>query len=561
MMKKIKENREFGHIVLITIVYIAAHWFLLVATGRWLDDWVYANKNWDYMWEVFMQSSIPLHSFINGGLWLLPDGFYRVITFFLFYFGAILFYLIMNKTSIFSKEACLWITLLYIVIPVNDARITWICYGYSFGLFVFWIAFYLAIIWREKRGKKRVTLRILSLLLLLLSYDTESIMILTILILLQFYYMDLNEDWKWGEVGKNTKKLFFTVLHYMDYLVAPIVWYFGDKLLFPGYGIYGGHSYVPWSNLAGIINHSPQYAYETFEGLWSNYTKLLEDSRVLILIGIVVLLSAILVRRREPSLVTPENPENNYRNEFYLIIVGIVTFFIGFFPYYVKTNTAISTTYFDGRNALLLGIGAAIFLFYCAQHFLREKMCKTIVIVLILLGTIHFNEIYLEWQLRYYQQLQFQYGIAENSNIIQNDTFLVMFNEPAAHSCFYQANGNSWAITGEETRLFMTGIADLSMVTLLDNDAWCLNAYGMREYEFSDRTVDGIIFVEYQRIGMGTILKEKWNEIFAKEDFDKWINETKNVRFVAISKEESDNLLDMNAKGVLTEQFIYEMYY
>ena len=154
MIEKYKESTAVRQVFWLTIVYVLGHSFLLMATGRWWDDWVYADKNWDYLLEVFMQSSLPLHAFINAGLWILPDGFYRIITFFLFYVGGIFVFLILKKLEFITKEECFWIVALYYVIPINDARITWICYGYSLGLFVYWTSFYLSTIWKEKNTHK-----------------------------------------------------------------------------------------------------------------------------------------------------------------------------------------------------------------------------------------------------------------------------------------------------------------------------------------------------------------------------------------------------------------------
>ena len=77
----------YKHLLLIFIVYVLSQGFLLVATGRWWDDWCYADKDWEHMYEVFRQASLPLEAYINAGLWLLPDNFYKIIVFALFFVG------------------------------------------------------------------------------------------------------------------------------------------------------------------------------------------------------------------------------------------------------------------------------------------------------------------------------------------------------------------------------------------------------------------------------------------------------------------------------------------
>lgn len=84
-MSNVFKKEESSYLLLITIIYVLTHGFLIIATGRWWDDWVYADKNWEYLCEVMRQSSIPLTAVLDGSLWLFPDGFYRVFVFAFFY--------------------------------------------------------------------------------------------------------------------------------------------------------------------------------------------------------------------------------------------------------------------------------------------------------------------------------------------------------------------------------------------------------------------------------------------------------------------------------------------
>lgn len=561
MIKRHKENLIFKHLIWLTVVYFAAHWFLLVATGRWWDDWVYANKNWDYLLEVFMQSSLPLHAFIDAGLWIFPDGFDRILTFVLFYVGGIFVYLILNKIDFLETEDCFWITLLYLVIPINDARITWICYGYSLGLFIFWLSFYFSTLWKEKADKKISILRIISLILLLISFDTESIMLMTLLILGYFYYKDLKEGWVWKEWKSNIKKFLKSVLMHIDYLIAPMAWYAMDKMLFPGYGKYGGHSYILWYAVPGIIAKSPFFALITLKGILINYVALIKDKGALLLLTVIVafyIVVCMIVRKKKE--ISEEN--ESFMHNIWMMLLGAGVFFVGFFPYAVKRNGAISvSTYIEGRDTILLGIGVAILLYFGIYCFFRDKICKLILVAIISLGIIHFNFIYMDWQECYYQQLQLQDEIAENKAILDGNTFLIMYRGDKISSCFYQTNGNSWAATGEETRYFMPGVERIGSLIEMDKDTWHLNAFGMKEYDYTDKIIDGVIFVDYENISRGILIRQKWNELFHKDIFRSWIHDIKNIKYVAISQEESDALLQMYSDGTITNDLIYDLYY
>lgn len=564
MIKKYKESQAFRHFFWITITYVAAHWFLLIATGRWWDDWVYADKNWNYLYEVMRESSLPLSAVVDASNWIFPDGFYRVLVFFWYYFSTCLFYKLINKIVLFKKDDCFWVTLFFAVAPVFDARILWIMYPYAIGMPLLFCGYILAIKKDEVSAKERVLRRICSLLLLMLAYSfLQSAMLLIIPFILYLCYLDLCKDWEWKNVRKNIKRFFVAVLSYIDFLTEPILWYFGDKLLFPGYGVYGGVYYIKWETLLSTILHSPIYAFTTFKSILSNYWNVLKDSRVvrLVIIIVVVVYVLLLIFQFVRNTNMIEEESNSFIRDCLMTVSGAVLFFLGFFPYCLKRNRELGVTYTDGRDTILLGIGMSIMLYYGINMFMRKKATRLVMEILILLGIIHFNFMYLDWQEGYYQQVQLQHEFASNKEIEENDTFLVICKGGLISTSFYQTNGNSWKALGDETRLFMTGTGDLYMLTQdTDDTRWFLNAFMMNEYEYGDRVIDGILFVNYSDLGYGTLLKGKWNEIFHKDRFDQWIDDIRDIKYVSLMKEESDNLIELYNDGVLDDSVVIDMY-
>lgn len=565
LVNKYKTDETFKHLFWVTVVYVLAQGFLLVVSGIWWDDWAYVNKNWDYLLEVFLQSSLPLQAYIDASLWMLPDGAYRILVFVYFYVGALLVYIIMKKIDVFSSEAAFWITLLYITIPINDARITWICYGYSLGLFSFWIAFYLVTLWRGEIGRKAIRIRVLSLIVLIFSFNTESIMLMTLLILLYLYYERLKDGWKWREIGANIKKCFYTVLYYIDFLLAPIVFYFGKHMMFPGYGVYGGHNYVDWNALPGLILRSPLFAINTMKGLVLNYIDILSNHIALtILIGADLFYFLVMFRRGY------KRTENGLHcgKTIKLLILGVFCFFAGFFAYVIRCQGAFETKGVNGRNALLLGIGTAMILYYLVELVCYKEIRKVILVSFIVLGACHFNIIYLDWQEDYYQQLRFTAEIAENPNILSNDTFLCLYNnftyenpfyQLNGNPRFYQLNGNSFIATGEETRYYLGDISSLPSLKDMNEDTWYLKGYNMRDWNYfpENQYLDGIILINNVPIDNSVLMRLKLKELFDKEAFGNWILETKDVLYIPVNKEESDAMIKASEDGVLTRDNIF----
>jgi len=540
-----------------TVIYILAHWFILVSTGRWWDDWVYADHDAGYLMDVMKQSSVPLAGVVNIVIWYIP---YKLCTFLMFYADGIFLYKILNGMDLFSEDAAFWVSTLFLIIPVNDARITYICFNYTLGLFCYLLSFYLITRWIRQEGKTRIITRILSLLILIPAFNAESVMLMVVLMLLYLYYEELKTGWEWKEIRLNIKKLFFAVVHYIDYLLLPIVNYFGTKILFPGYGFYGGHSYVLWDDLPHTIMLSPWYTWLTFKNIFSNWEFTMTDKPEKIILYLVVYAVAIggtvfLFIRKSKS---GQHEKISIRKTLYCLGLGILTFYLGVFPYVVKRGRKIDVVYAEGRDSLLLGIGTAIIIYYLIYLFrvlLKEGGTRIILVCFRVSGVIYFNNRDLEWEKNYYQQLQIRDEIASNQQILDNDTFIVIDMGATFFNMFYQTNGNSWAATGEETRFYMTGVADLERLFGLNEDSWYLNAM-MKDYDYTDKTIDGVIYANYNTnyIGRATVLKQKWNEFFNRDAFNQWIRETKDIKYYPVTPEQSDAIVAAYQNGELTDE-------
>lgn len=555
MVKKYKQDVNFRNILWLTVIYVSAHWLILVSTGRWWDDWVYADRNAAYVMEVFKQSSLPLAGIVDIIIWYVP---YKLFVFGMFYAGGIFLYKILKKIDLFSDEASFWISALFLIIPINDARITYICFNYSLGLFCYLLSFFLITKWIDQNGKKRIIMRVMSHLLLLISFNAESIMLMVALMLIYMYYEELKTEWNWREVRLNIKKLFFAVLHYVDFLLLPIANYSVMKLLFPGYGNYGGHSYIKWGSLLNTIKYSPIYAWNTFEAIFWNWKSIVHDKlgQCILLVTLMVFSIVVCVSNKRGNIYRHEN--NSLKTDMVLLLLGCLSFYLAVFPYLVKRGGAISVLYCDGRDALLLGIGTAIIIYYSLHIFIRGEWHRIILILLIISGIICFNNVYLIWEKSNYQQMQIRDEMATNQEILDNDNFIVIYSGDVICSNFYQTNGNSWVATGEETRHYMCGVADLARLIELDEDSWVLKAYMMRDFDYTDKTIDGVIYVNYNNNfhedARKTILKQKWNEIFNKEKFSQWIKEIKEIKYYTITLEQSDAIKEAYQNGELTDE-------
>ena len=551
------EKTTVKHICLLSVIFLFVNWFLLIISGVWWDDWAFYSRNVELVHEVMRQQSLPLEAYILRSVWWLPNGGYRVVVFLLFYFGSLLLYGVLRRTSVFNDQASFWITALYIAAPINDARVTLICYGYSLGLFSFWLAFYLTTLWYEKTGRTKIILRIITVIVLVFSFNTESNMAMTLIILLWLYYMDLRllTDY-WKDLQGVVKKFIKIVFKYIDYLLVPIVFYFGKHILFPGYGAYQTHNYVDWQSLPEIIRHAPQYVYRTFMNLLKNYNPE-EGKKIILLVILTAAIIALFILWRGKRINNSGNKQEqgNSINYLILLVLGLIVFCIGLFPYMIVRKGPISTIYVEGRDSMLLGIGIALIIYYSVALVLKDKFHVVVYLIAIILGAIHLNKCYFDFQEDFYYQLQFQKEVASNKDIQTGENLLCILEYPSPCSRFYQLNANSYVATGSLNKFYLQGVKDLKL--LIDFNPLFLGAgYNMWEYNPDNKTLDGIIYINNRPISDGDLLRLKWREIIDSDYFEEWIAASRDIEFVTLSEEESDAIIEAYKNGVLTDDNI-----
>ena len=255
---------------------------------------------------------------------------------------------------------------------------------------------------------------------------------------------------------------------------------------------------------------------------------------------------------KRSKVIEDDNAVRSFRMDIFLLILGAFTFYIGLFPYLVNRGYDIPTTMEYGRDSLLLGMGCSILIYYGVQIFLNNWIREFTLVLVVTLGIIHFNFAFSTWEESWYQQLQVMDEIANNQEILDNNTFIVVYNN-AITTRNYQTNGNSWAVTGDQSRFFLNGVDEIKYLVDRENNSNIENdGYMMNDYDFSDTTIDGVLYVNYTDITATTVLKEKWKELFHPDEFQNWIKEQKNITYYSVSQEESDAIIHAYCDGILT---------
>lgn len=525
----------YKNILLLVILYIAAHWILPIMSGIWWDDWIIWTSNANTIKELFWEAGAPWEAYNLFSVMWIPNKGYRVVVFILFFIGGLLFYKILaNIDDVFSEKDAFWIAAIYLTIPVNDARVTLICYGYTLSLFLFLVAFYLVSLMKEWSGKKRCLARIFSLILFFYSYNMESLLVIMSVTWLYLLYI----CWKSNREKTILKRMVIFFFSNGDYLALPFIFYILKKIFFKPYGLYVGYNNVTLKSLIRGALSLPIASIKTFITIWYNYKKQINTVSVIVILLLIVIYTLVKWKRKENEGIT------SVLHNLKMLFLGVVVYWAGIFPYIVvRGSQVLGSVGVGGRDSMLAGFGISFIMYYFVRLLYNPQIAQNVALILIImLGIFHFNDWYLNYQEDWYYQLEFAEKIADNFNIKQGNTFLCDFSytSPCNGMTFYVLNGISYWVTGRQDKFYFTGERDLGNGITFNEQF--LSGYNANDYDASDTTIDGVLLINNEPMNNRELLNMRFEEIVHPNDFKERIRKMKNIDYIKIDKETSDRI-------------------
>lgn len=281
------------------------------------DDWAVKTVSAQMERDMWKELGFPPPiSFIVIDILQRSPIYIHLATFLLFFAGGWLLFQILQKVDFISSEERQLITILFLVLPINSARVAMQMFNYSYSLFFFYAAWYALV---TKRGW---IAKLISIVLFLLSFNTLSLV--TFCVVPVIHYLLLNTS--------NLTKVKFQTLFgpVLLLLMAPSYWVL-IKVIYPPSEEYRAY-------------YSPQVS-GTIRGL-------------LLMLVATSLLGWAHWRARNTS-----------DSRFTKITLGCFLIALGAFPYITSgrlvdvsewmLNFVPRSSDWDSRNQLLLGLGFA----------------------------------------------------------------------------------------------------------------------------------------------------------------------------------------------------------
>lgn len=322
MLKNYLLNNKYSNYIYLFIFYSLAHiWILFLSNSLFWDDWAHYDSSKEIINLQFLMTGRPFFGFLHNSLLQIGLPIYRYLTFIFFFITSIFLDKILERSNILKSDMRFGLCLLYLTTPFYIARVTIVCFQYTFCLFLFFAAWFLM-----------DRFRLISIFLFLISFTTNSLLV--------FYCLPIIEDFfikfKSLSIRQYIKKNIILLL-------LPFSFYLFQVLKWKPFGTHEGYH----SNFA-IKNIFTASISQLIHALK------LESKFIIFLPLLVLLISYIFYRFIFSDLDTSDK-----KNMGKLFVLGFISLISAVFPYWILNY---SPSFFDwsSRHQLLMPLGVAI---------------------------------------------------------------------------------------------------------------------------------------------------------------------------------------------------------
>jgi hypothetical protein len=176
----------FPWVSAIVLYTLSWGWSLLRPNTLYWDDWsdVFQQDSF-YLRRVFIETGRPPWEGVTDGLlFQIGPWSVRIAVFFLFFIATLFLFEILRSTYFLSKLQIRFFILLFLLAPVNHARISLVVFQYTTSYFLFYLGWF--VLARYKSSKSFL----LACVILFLSFKTHSFLFFVLLPFLHFCWLN-----------------------------------------------------------------------------------------------------------------------------------------------------------------------------------------------------------------------------------------------------------------------------------------------------------------------------------------------------------------------------------
>ncbi len=197
-------------------------WPLIRPNTLYWDDWAYIfNQPKSYASEIFSKTGLPpWRSLIDQELLVVGYWTIRWMTFIMFFMAGLFLFEILKKIPFISLMQSQSVVLLFLIVPLNHARIALVMFGYTTSYFLFFLA------WMFLVKHSSWASFLSACLCFMWSFMTHSFLIFSVLPILHFVYLRREQLFS---KKPNTK----TLAQFCVLLGSPMLYYVLRSMYWP----------------------------------------------------------------------------------------------------------------------------------------------------------------------------------------------------------------------------------------------------------------------------------------------------------------------------------------
>lgn len=514
------ENDYKNDLLIILGMYSVSFFLLLTNVGIFWDDWVLHGMSPVIILDRFQQAGGPWGGYFHNTLLTIGNGIssYRIITFASFFFSAVFLYFVLYTIREISRFERLLIVLYFAILPVNSARIALINTPYAICHLLFWLGFFLL---TRYLMKGKVYIRIIALISILFSFNTQSLLVYYVVALSYIVYWELSH-------GALRRHLIKKLLGYFDFIILPFVFWVIKSIFFSPHALYQGYNKISLKQLAITPILSLISINSSFVELFDQYLKNVSPTLAIITAGI---LNILIIKKYRSKL-------NEYSHIF--LLIGALLFLLALFPYNAVGRIP-SQVDWASRYQLLIPLGISFILVFGTSLIISSQKIRNFVYALLISIFIVTNiSIYIDFQKDWYKQASLIENFKNSAIIRSNTTFL--FNDRTEELNankrtyrFYEFTGQMKTSFGEETRFGHLKNSYQGMDILIP---YLNSYYNLRHYQI--RAPQYIVYIDYgpRKIDVYEFLLLKYLEIFKRDKFREHVRDVLRLTYQRVETNE-----------------------
>ncbi len=474
MIVAIKEEKKY--LLWLLFFYTLSQGLILIVSGMWFDDWCIVNisdaglKMWAL--ELGKPEVYPIVSFLI----VVPEIIYKLMIFIGYYIVTVALYLIIKKSLLYKSIDAFCMTLIYLSMPVNDARIERLGMMYTIGLTLFFVA---ACLFIYKYEEMKIVPRLIILSLFFFSYILNSMLVFMGLVWLYIFVRE-----------KNIKR----IIRKADFFALPFLFYIIKHVFFHESGVYAGYNAVSLRKMVDAIRSSIEAASELVSVIIPVFTNVVISTPIYLLLMFVATCVIIKVgfgTNDKENIGQAESKSEVLVNIGMELFFGCITLFAGIYPYVVVGNGVTTLTGFDSRNGILTSFGLAFILHAIFRIGLKREYRSIVVLFMLMVSVYHFTYAYAGYQGAYYMDRGLQEYLKLNPNLKQYKNIGLIENDGG--SSWYINNGIFEEVYGDENRL----VENFNHIMSMDPEAYTVQIerewYNMSDVDPTYKPVDCVI--------------------------------------------------------------------